>query len=764
MNKHVYFACMIACCMMPEMVDAQQYSIVNFKLHKPIQGLELFVDNDDIWIATDHGAITFDGTDFTLLYNGDNGLTSDTVRRINKDALGNMWFQTDEAVNVKKQSWEYYIRNATVEVHQIIESQTSGVWMIHSVRNQQTGAMVYELLEARADGMHVHSASVRPFYIVETSDGTIYATETSRLYRLENEAWVSEVMVTNAGNILITADGDMYLPRYQGYFVRKHDEQTFTEVTPPLFNRLSPKKIVADEEGRLFFHINDRIIMYNGSTYTSITKANGLPNATLVDIAKGSNGQIWILSYDNVRGQSYLSALQLEGSGPSRVTSVIFHDSDVDGVQDVGETGIPGQVIRLEPQLAYVVSDADGKFDITPSSGTNTITWLPRGFWGEGATPLTYTFSSPEDDGQLFPIGVVAADVSDLAVTLTGTATRPGFNTYYSVEIKNEGNVSNDYVVQFNYDPTLTYLESSPPPTVTNTEIGQLEWTMPQLASLKTHSIDVNFGIPATTPLNTIFASAASISPVASENIIDNNVDSLYQLVSGSFDPNDKLVAQGILEHNYVLAGTPLSYTIRFQNTGTDTAFYVKLIDTLDINLDLESLKILSSSHPMTYGLQGRVLTVKYQNIQLPDSNRNEPASHGYLKYAIRSIDAVADQTDVTNSAAIYFDYNLPVMTNTVSNRYVYTLPGGRVTGTVEDEFNGKILFYPNPASRTIFLNDQYRDKFQYATILSVRGNNVGSYTVKEGKIQLNETAPGLYLLRLIGKDISLVRKIVITH
>src|SRR5690349_21973441 len=117
MKRHVFFACMIVCCMLPEIANSQQYSIVNFKLHKPIEGLELFADNDGVWIATDHGAVAFDGSDFTLLYNGDNGLTSDTVRRIRKDALGNMWFQTDEAVNVKKQNWEYYIRNASVEVH-----------------------------------------------------------------------------------------------------------------------------------------------------------------------------------------------------------------------------------------------------------------------------------------------------------------------------------------------------------------------------------------------------------------------------------------------------------------------------------------------------------------------------------------------------------------------------------------------------------------------------------------------------------------------
>ncbi len=154
-----------------------------------------------------------------------------------------------------------------------------------------------------------------------------------------------------------------------------------------------------------------------------------------------------------------------------------------------------------------------------------------------------------------------------------------------------------------------------------------------------------------------------------------------------SFDPNDKLVTPaGVTDQQYVPSGKPLTYTVRFQNTGTDVAYRVVVVDTLSEHLDVATLSVGAVSHPykMTVTGKGRpVLTFTFDNIMLPDSNRNEPASHGYLKFSIRPLAAVAQGTRIENFADIFFDYNEPVRTNTVHNT-VYDLPvpapgGGRV-------------------------------------------------------------------------------------
>lgn len=67
-------------------------------------------------------------------------------------------------------------------------------------------------------------------------------------------------------------------------------------------------------------------------------------------------------------------------------------------------------------------------------------------------------------------------------------------------------------------------------------------------------------------------------------------------------------------------------YTIRFQNTGTDTAFTVRLEDYLDANLDLSTFKVISSSHPNSVSLlSSGKLTFLFENILFSPSIEDEP-------------------------------------------------------------------------------------------------------------------------------------------
>src|SRR5690606_19417277 len=110
-------------------------------------------------------------------------------------------------------------------------------------------------------------------------------------------------------------------------------------------------------------------------------------------------------------------------------------------------------------------------------------------------------------------------------------------------------------------------------------------------------------------------------------------------------------------------------YLIRFQNTGNDTAFTVVVRDTLDANLDVTTLNLLGYSHPMEFKVSDQgMLTFTFNNILLPDSNINEPASHGYIEYNIQSKKDLDFGTEIKNTAYIYFDFNPPIITNTTLN------------------------------------------------------------------------------------------------
>ena len=88
------------------------------------------------------------------------------------------------------------------------------------------------------------------------------------------------------------------------------------------------------------------------------------------------------------------------------------------------------------------------------------------------------------------------------------------------------------------------------------------------------------------------------------------------------------------------------------------------------MNKFFESLPFtfLSSSHDLiTQLLPGDILRFNYPQINLPDSTSDEPNSHGYVQYKIKRKPGLPLNAVISNRAYIYFDFNTPVVTNTVS-------------------------------------------------------------------------------------------------
>lgn len=173
--------------------------------------------------------------------------------------------------------------------------------------------------------------------------------------------------------------------------------------------------------------------------------------------------------------------------------------------------------------------------------------------------------------------------------------------------------------------------------------------------------------------------------------------DIFCETVIGAFDPNDKsAVPAGLGDMHQILPGTELNYTIRFQNTGTDTAFTVVVRDTLDARFDLRTLELGASSHPFRLEANGRALAFVFENILLPDSNVNEAASHGFFSYRIRPLADAPLGVLLTNRASIYFDFNAPIVTNTVWHLLSEDLPQVSSVPT-PTEIAPKLLVFPNP-------------------------------------------------------------------
>jgi uncharacterized repeat protein (TIGR01451 family) len=166
----------------------------------------------------------------------------------------------------------------------------------------------------------------------------------------------------------------------------------------------------------------------------------------------------------------------------------------------------------------------------------------------------------------------------------------------------------------------------------------------------------------------------------------------------GAFDPNDKQgFPRGMDEERRIRPGQPLDYLIRFQNTGTDTAFTVVILDTLDTQVfDMTTLRPGPSSHNCLYEILGTgVIRWTFNNIMLPDSNVNEAASHGFVKFMIQPKMELPYGTTIRNSAAIYFDFNEPIITNQTLHTINELYPSA-----VRPDLKARpVQIIPNPAS-----------------------------------------------------------------
>ena len=178
----------------------------------------------------------------------------------------------------------------------------------------------------------------------------------------------------------------------------------------------------------------------------------------------------------------------------------------------------------------------------------------------------------------------------------------------------------------------------------------------------------------------------------------DPTLDIDCQQIRGAFDPNDKQgFPIGYKKEHYIAQNQDIEYMIRFQNTGTDTAFTVVVRDTISDKLDFKTIQFGTSSHKYEaelYGKNGVKFT--FNTINLVDSFKNEPKSHGFVKYRIKQNKDLVFGTQITNRAGIYFDFEAPIMTNTT----VHTIGGKDIlSGIFEQSFENIIAVKvsPNP-------------------------------------------------------------------
>lgn len=129
-----------------------------------------------------------------------------------------------------------------------------------------------------------------------------------------------------------------------------------------------------------------------------------------------------------------------------------------------------------------------------------------------------------------------------------------------------------------------------------------------------------------------------------------------------------------------------------------------------------------------------------YQGINLPASIDYEPGSHGYIAFKIKPKNTVVLNDVIENTANVYFDYNYPIITNTVSTT---------VTALKNISFeNASFGLYPNPAKNLLNINISDATALKTISVYNLVGQKILSFKVANS-IDVSVLPQGSYLLTL---------------
>ncbi|MEI6409588.1 MAG: SBBP repeat-containing protein [Bacteroidota bacterium] len=345
----------------------------------------------------------------------------------------------------------------------------------------------------------------------------------------------------------------------------------------------------------------------------------------------------------------------------------VFNDLNHNGVQDTDEYGMKGIRVGALNTEKYATTDKSGVYNLYFNAVGDTL--QPILHWaGWTTTPAWIIPDSTQAAMNFAASGPPAKDVCIAVVEKTPF--RPGFVTEIVIQVTNVGTVPVDSIPVnlVNVAPEIPYqLELiSAEPAATVLADNAFEWTTGPIGIYETAEIHAFFKAPD----SLLIGDAVDISTQAilSDDAFSFNNDSrVHTLVVGSFDPNEKQVDVSKLEPE-MLDSTELRYVIRFQNTGNYPTNFVVIRDTISANLDLSTLRILSADHPYSWRLYDpRILEFRFDPIYLPAKTTNEPKSHGFVAFGIQPKHGLTTGNNILNRAGIYFDYNAPVITNTVN-------------------------------------------------------------------------------------------------
>ncbi|MES2848342.1 MAG: T9SS type A sorting domain-containing protein [Bacteroidota bacterium] len=435
------------------------------------------------------------------------------------------------------------------------------------------------------------------------------------------------------------------------------------------------------------------------------------------------------------------------------MSGTVFFDNNNNGARDINEPLKQNGRVTLNGGAGYTFTNSNGYFEIAAEdTGQSNITIVPPVFFDILPPGKTYAFTNYDTivTSDFALQANIIKDSLSIKLTPTNWAARPGFSFPYVISFENAGTTILSPNIVFSYDDTKLDYDSSSNTAIINNG-NNLSLSVGSFVPGQQGSFTAYFKLKTTVALGDSLLSKAMAS-ASSYQAADSNIT----IVRGAFDPNDKQ-ATPQLSPSQVAYGDYIDYTIRFQNTGTDTAFTVVISDTLSDDLQTNTLQMIASSHTCKATVKDNIVFFEFLNILLPDSNVNEPKSHGFVSFKIKPKTTVPVNTTITNKAAIYFDYNVPVITNTAGTliKDFTVVPLKLVSFSAVPQNDNTTALYWNTANEINtkqFVIERGSDGLRFSSVSTVfakgKANNNYNTTVADAS-----TGIVFYRLKMVDND-----------
>ncbi|MEL6250739.1 MAG: FG-GAP-like repeat-containing protein [Bacteroidota bacterium] len=494
-----------------------------------------------------------------------------------------------------------------------------------------------------------------------------------------------------------------------------------------------------------------------GSSSQSTLRAYfGLGDATNIDSVVIDWPSGFEQHLTNVYTNDCQTIVEEEGA---EICGTVFYDMNGNCTQDPGENGVPNVLLEILPGPKYVTTNNSGEYKIYRQYGTYTVKIAQADGWSMANScdeeySIVYESanrtSSNSFCGKDFAMQPDCAK-PDLVSYLSSTALRRGFRNSYAISYLNRGSLSAYNVnlsVEFDNEIIPLTADTDWDSMVMGDSTTVYSWTLDTLSPMQQASIMITDSVSTEAEMGKMTRVKSAFSMAQEDCDPSNNTSIDYNEVVGSIDPNDILV----FPDGNILHKDTLTYKIRFQNVGTKFAQRVLILDTLSKHFDLNTLHVETASHPYRYELsEDRVLSFIFDHIYLPDSVSNEPKSHGFVQYKIMVDELTPMKSKILNRAAIQFDYNEFIITNTVKTR---------VFDTKSLAFDNKLKMEiaPNPMVTESFIRVvSTEDADMRVNIVALEMFDITGKRVKyisrlnhqEVRIDANNLTSGVYIVKV---------------